>query len=178
MDEYAADEVIIKLERLAERRIQEAIEAGVFDNLEGMGKPLADQEDNPFVPEDMRVAFKILQNSGYAPDWMTLAQEIEEDRERLSWSADYHFRSLREELAEIGSNPYAVKRLRAELDRLRDMHRRASRQHRQAIEAINRKINTFNQTVPIASLLRAPLAVEEEMARFEDRVPAYLSYMK
>ncbi len=178
MDEYAADEVIIKLERLAERRIQEAIEAGVFDNLEGAGKPLADQEDNPFVPEDMRVAFKVLQNSGYAPDWMRLAQEIEEETERLKWSADYHFRMLREELAEIGSNPYAVKRLRSELDRLRSIHKRASRQHREAIEAINRKISTFNQTVPIASLLKVPMSVEDEMAKFEDRVPAYLSYMQ
>jgi hypothetical protein len=178
MDEQAADEIIIKLERIAERRIQEAIEAGVFDNLEGMGKPLTDQEDNPFVPDDMRVAFKVLQNSGYAPDWMTLAQEIEEETERLRWGADYHFRSLREELAEIGANPYAVKRLRSELDRLRGMHRRASRQHREAVEAINRKINTFNQTVPIASLLKVPISVEDEMAKFEDRVPAYLSYMK
>jgi hypothetical protein len=177
MDEQAADEIIIKLERIAERRIQEAIEAGVFDNLEGMGKPLADQEDNPFVPDDMRVAFKVLQNSGYAPDWMTLAQEIEEDLERLRWAADYHFRTLREELAEIGANPYAVKRLRLELERLRGMHKRAARQHREAVEGINRKINTFNQTVPIASLLRVPLPVEDEMAKFEDRMPAYLSYM-
>ena len=178
MDEYAADEIIVKLERIAERRIQDAIEAGVFDNLEGMGKPLAGLEDNPFVPDDMRVAFKVLQNSGYAPDWMTLAQEIEEERERLKWAADYHFRTLREELAEIGSNPYAVKRLRAELERLRGMHRRASRQHREGIEAINRKINTFNQTVPIVSLLKVPLSLEDEMAKFEDRMPAYLSYMK
>lgn len=178
MDEQAADEVIIKLERLAERRIQEAIEAGVFDNLKGAGEPLKDLEDNPFVPDDMRVAFKVLQNSGYAPDWMTVAQEIETAKERLDWAADYHFRTLREELAELGTNPYAVKRLRTELERLRGIHARATRQHKAAIEEINRKINTFNQTVPIASLLKVPMDVDFEMAKFEDRKPAYLSYMK
>ncbi|HST04844.1 MAG TPA: DUF1992 domain-containing protein [Chloroflexia bacterium] len=178
MDQYAADEAIVKLERIAERRIREAIEAGEFDNLEGAGKPLSDLEDNPFVPEDMRVAFKVLQNSGYAPDWMTLAQEIEDDLDWLKSSADYHFRMLREELAAIGADPYAVKRLRSEMDRLRNLHRRASAQYRQALEAVNRKINTFNQTVPIASLLKIPLAVDEQMALYEDRVPAYLSYMK
>lgn len=178
MDEQKADEVIVKLERLAERRIQEAIEAGVFDNLEGMGKPLSDQDDNPYVPEDMRVAFKVLQNSGYAPDWMTLAQEIEEETERLKWSADYHFRMLREELAEVGKNPYAVKRLREELNRLRAVHKRASHQYRLSLEALNRKITTFNQTVPIASLLKVPLSIEHEMAKYDDRVPAYLSYLK
>ncbi len=178
MDQYAGDEAIVKPGRIAERRIREAIEAGEFDNLTGAGKPLADQEDNPFVPEDMRVAFKVLQNSGYAPDWMTLAQEIEEDVDRLKSSADYHFRMLREELAGIGSNPYAVKRLRSELDRLRNLHKRASAQYRQSLEAVNRKISTFNHTVPIASLLKIPLAVDDQMARYEDRVPAYLSYMK
>jgi hypothetical protein len=178
MDQYAADETIVKLERIAERRIREAIDAGEFDNLSGAGKPLADQEDNPFVPEDMRVAFKVLQNSGYAPDWMTLAQEIEDDLDGLKISADYHFRMLREELAEVGSNPYAVKRLRTEMDRLRSLHKRASAQYRQKIEAVNRKISTFNQTVPIASLLKIPLDVEVQMAHYEDRVPAYLSYMK
>lgn len=178
MDEQAADEVIIKLDRIAERRIQEAIESGAFDNIEGMGKPLADQEDNPFVPEDMRVAFKVLQNSGYAPDWMTLAQEIEDDIERLKWSADYHFKMLRDELAEVGANPYAVKRLRVEMDRLRNLHTKAARQYRQSVEALNRKITTFNQTVPVTSLLKVPLAVEDAMSRFEERVPAFLSYMK
>jgi hypothetical protein len=177
MDEHAADEIIVKLERIAERRIQEAIEAGVFDNLEGAGKPLADIEENPFVPDDMRVAFKVLQNSGYAPDWMTLAQEIEDLKDQLTWMADYHFRTLREELAQIGANPYAVKRLRTEMNRLRGMHTRASRQYRQGVEELNRKINTFNQTVPIASLVKVPLDIEVEMAKFEDRVPAYLSYM-
>lgn len=178
MDEHAADEIIVKLERIAERRIQEAIEAGVFDNLEGAGKPLADLEDNPFVPDDMRVAFKVLQNSGYAPDWMTLAQEIEDAKDRLAWMADYHFRMLREELAEIGANPYAVKRLRTEMDRLRALHTKATRQYREGMMDLNRKIHTFNQTVPINSLLKATVDIDVEMAKFEDRVPAYLSYMK
>jgi hypothetical protein len=96
----------------------------------------------------------------------------------LKISADYHFRMLREELADIGSNPYAVKRLRTEMDRLRSLHKRASAQYRQRLEAVNRKISTFNQTVPIASLLKIPLDVEVQMAHYEDRVPAYLSYMK
>src|SRR6476646_6689257 len=100
MDEMQADEAIIKLERIAERRIRDAIEAGEFDNLKGMGQPLAADDDNPYVPDDMRVAFKVLQNSGYAPDWMTLAQEIEDLKDQLTWMADYHFRTLREELAE------------------------------------------------------------------------------
>jgi hypothetical protein len=178
MDEMQADEAIIKLERIAERRIRDAIEAGEFDNLEGMGKPLSTDDDNPYVPEDMRVAFKVLQNSGYAPDWMTLAQDIETDLQHLRTAADIHFRILREQLGEISSDTYAINRLRSEVQRLKSLHKRAAAQHQQAIHEINRKINTFNQTVPIASLLKVPLSIEEEMRRYEDRLPAYLSYVR
>lgn len=171
-----ADEIIIKLDRLSERRIQEAVEAGEFDNLEGMGKPLRGEPDNPFVSRELRAAFKVLENSGYAPDWMVLAQQIESDIDRMRHDADRHFASLRERLADIGSNPYAVKRLRAEVERLKAEHRRASARHSRAIEEINRKISTFNQTVPIASLFKVSLSHDLEMERYEDRLPAYLGY--
>jgi hypothetical protein len=169
------DEVFSKLDRISERRIQEAMDAGEFDNLSGTGKPLQ-YEDNPFVPEDMRVAFKVLQNSNFAPDWMVLAQEIEADMAQMRESADRHFAMLRRRLHETASNPYAIRRLRTEVAQLKKTHTRATTQHRSLLEAINRKISTFNQTVPIASLHRVPLSISHEMDRFEDRVPAYLNY--
>ncbi|MDQ6693413.1 MAG: DUF1992 domain-containing protein [Chloroflexota bacterium] len=176
MDEIAADEIIGKLNRIADRRIQEAIDAGEFDNIQGMGEPLK-VEENPFVPEDMRVAFKVLANSGYAPDWMTLAQQIEVEMVQLRSKADRHFAYLRRRLAEIGRDPYAVKRLRQEITQLKVEHEREAQQHSFAIQEINRNIATFNQTVPIAALTRLALRYDEEMAAYEDRVPAYLSYV-
>jgi hypothetical protein len=171
-----ADDILIGLDRISERRIQEAIDAGEFDNLPGMGKALT-HEDNPFVPEDMRVAFKVLANSGYAPDWMVLSQQIEEDLAKLRHDADRHFTHLRASLKDLGSDPYAIRRLRQEVDRLKAKHKRAAAGHRVAVEEINRKINLFNQMTPIASILKVPLSVELEMERYEDRVPGYLSYV-
>lgn len=176
MDEFVADEILAKLDRLADRRIQEAIDSGAFDNLAGMGKPLQ-IEDNPFVPKDMRAAFHVLENSGYAPDWMNVAQQIELDLENIRHSADKHFAYLRESLAEIGNNPYAVKRLRTEVSRLKAQHERAARQHTHAILELNKKISMFNQMVPIASLNKIPLSLDLEMEKYEERVPAYLSYV-
>jgi hypothetical protein len=170
-----ADDLLRGLDRISERRIQEAIEAGEFDNLAGMGKPLK-HEDNPFVPEDMRAAFKVLENSGFAPDWMVVGQEIELELEQLRADADRHFAYLREELRELAADPYAVKRLGREITRLRERHRRASRQHAARIEEINRKIRYFNHTVPVSSLLKVPLSEQVEMSKYEDRVPAYLTY--
>ena len=175
MDEKI-DETIVKLDRIAERRIKEAIDAGEFDNLEGMGKPLKDIDGNPFVPAEMRAALKVLSNSGYAPDWMVLAQQIDSDIERLRHTADRHFAYLRKQLQEIGSSPHAATRLGKEVARLKAVHSRAAKVHYQAIEEINRKISTFNNTCPIASLLRWPLSLSSEIEKYEDRIPAFLNY--
>ena len=174
--EQEIDEAILKLERIAERRIKEAIDAGEFDNLQGAGQPLKDLDDNPFVPAEMRAAFKVLSNSGYAPDWMVLSQQIDADIARMRYAADLHFAYLRRQLEELTNSPHAVTRLKKDTDRLKAEHRRASAIYSQAIEDINRKISTFNQTCPIASLMRWPLSHATEMENFEDRLPAFLTY--
>jgi hypothetical protein len=174
--DHEIDEAISKFDRIAERRIQDAMKAGEFDNLPGMGQPLKDLEDNPFVPDDMRAALKVLHNSGYAPDWIVLGGQIDADIERMRNTADMHFAHLRRRMQEVGSDPYAVKRLRKEMDRLKAEHRRAAAVHEQMLDSINRKIMTFNQIVPIASLMRIPLSRAKEIEKFEDRVPAFLSY--
>lgn len=51
---------------IAEQRIQEAVNRGDLDALPSRGKPLA-LEDDSGVPEDLRMACKILRNAGYAP---------------------------------------------------------------------------------------------------------------
>jgi hypothetical protein len=51
---------------LAERKIEEALARGDLDSLPGAGRPL-DLEDDPLVPEDVRMAYRILKNSGFVP---------------------------------------------------------------------------------------------------------------
>jgi Domain of unknown function (DUF1992) len=57
---------MLLLDLLAEQRIEQARDAGAFDNLPGAGQPLP-EEDLSMVPEDERVAFRILKNAGYIP---------------------------------------------------------------------------------------------------------------
>jgi len=61
--------------RIAERRIQEAIQNGDLDDLPGQGKPLV-FEDDSFVPPDLRMAYKILKNSGFLPPELRAEKEI------------------------------------------------------------------------------------------------------
>ena len=52
---------------IAEQRIREACERGAFDSLPGAGKPL-ELEDDSHIPEDLRMAYKLLKNAGYVPE--------------------------------------------------------------------------------------------------------------
>lgn len=52
---------------IAEQRIREACEQGLFDNLPGAGRPL-ELEDDSHIPEDLRMAYKLLKNAGYVPE--------------------------------------------------------------------------------------------------------------
>lgn len=62
---------------LVESRIQEAIQRGDFDDLPNAGKAIA-LEPDPFVPEEMRMAYKILKNAGYLPPEIELRNNIAE----------------------------------------------------------------------------------------------------
>lgn len=61
--------------RMVERKIQEAMERGEFDNLPGQGKPLVFEEDS-HIPEDLRVAYKILKNADCLPPELEAKKEI------------------------------------------------------------------------------------------------------
>ena len=63
------------IQLVAERRIEEAQAQGAFDNLPGAGKPL-EIEDLSHVPEDMRMAYKILRNAGCLPPELEERKEI------------------------------------------------------------------------------------------------------
>lgn len=60
---------------LAERRILEAMEAGAFANLPGLGRPL-ELDDDSDVPKELRVAYRILKNAGMVPPEVELRREI------------------------------------------------------------------------------------------------------
>jgi hypothetical protein len=75
------------LERVAEERIREALQRGEFDNLPGQGKPLK-LEDDQHVPEDLRLAYKILKNAACLPPEVELTKEIRTTEELLATQKD------------------------------------------------------------------------------------------
>ena len=70
------------LDFLAEQRIAEAIANGELDELPGKGRPL-ELDDDALVPEDLRLAYRILKNAGFVPPEVQTLNEIAE-LERLA----------------------------------------------------------------------------------------------
>lgn len=149
-------------ESLAERKIKEAQEQGLFDDLPGKGKPL-DLSENPFLDPSWRIAFKLLQDHGFAPEWIELDKEI---RAELG--------ALRRQLAE--SKCWYARAMAS----LEDWPGCEARQGRAWIEAywerklsyfatwiieLNKKIGLFNLKVPIVRLQRRKVSIDEELQR-------------
>jgi hypothetical protein len=66
---------------IAERKIQEAMEEGAFDQLQGTGRPLP-EDDDPCQDPALRMAHRLMKNAGLTPDWIAEAREL--DREIAS----------------------------------------------------------------------------------------------
>ena len=132
---------------LVEQRIQDGIERGLFDNLPGAGKPLNLEED-ALVPEDMRMAFRLLRSNGLAPLWVELNKEIRDDIERLE-----RFRAhVQERVARTNAIQWE--------------HRR--REYIRRIEDINAKIVNYNILAPSAQVHLHALIMADELRKFDE----------
>ena len=70
-------------QKIIEARIKSAQKKGAFDNLPGAGKPIV-FEENGSVPEDLRLAYKILKNADCLPPEIELRKEIRQTEDLLA----------------------------------------------------------------------------------------------
>jgi hypothetical protein len=122
------------LERAAEEKIRQAMEAGEFDHLAGYGKPI-DWKDNPFAPAGWQIAFDLLQKNGFLLPWMDTRREIEAEIIRINEQCTRNLRNH----PEMARNEFFKQ-----------------------VEAVNRKIFDYNLSVPAASFQRKLLKAQAE----------------
>ncbi len=142
---------------IAERQIADAIEAGEFDNLPGMGKPL-DLEEDAFTPVSVRLLNKILKNSGAVPEWIQAEKDINNEIRDVSLSRERGLRGIRH-ARNAASRERAAERLRTD--------------YRQRIELVNNLIFKYNYIAP-SGVIRVffPYKIKEEMAELELQIEA------
>ena len=131
-------------ETLIERQIRQAMEEGKFDNLPHQGKPLPNDE-NPYAGE-WGLAFRVLRNAGFAPPW------IEADKEVRALLARRDA-ILARAAAGPAMSESARRRDRLALERL--------------VGEINASIERVNAEAPTPSQHRRPLALADELARYD-----------
>ncbi len=89
---------------IAEQKIREAMARGEFDNLPGKGQPLP-PDDLAGVPDELRMAYKVLKNAGCVPPEVELRKEIvtlrnllvtvDDDREKQRRLKELNFKLLK-----------------------------------------------------------------------------------
>ena len=91
-EKYVYNQVTMSLEKAVDAIIKEAQERGDFDNLKNKGKPI-DLSAYFETPEDVRMAFALLQNAGIVNPQVELLQEIAALKERLATTYEESQRS-------------------------------------------------------------------------------------
>ncbi|MEN8188518.1 MAG: DnaJ family domain-containing protein [Thermodesulfobacteriota bacterium] len=79
------------LSHIAEKKISAAIANGELDFSRWKGKPL-ELEDDRFVPADLKMAYKILKNSGFLPPELETRKEIQRLEDLINSTSDEHSR--------------------------------------------------------------------------------------
>ena len=74
-------------QKIVEKRIKEAQDRGDFDDLPGRGHPIY-FEDDSHIPEDLRLAYKILKNADCVPPELQLRKEIRQMEDMLEGIPD------------------------------------------------------------------------------------------
>jgi hypothetical protein len=73
--------------KIVEERIRKAQQEGAFENLSGAGKPL-EYDDYFSVPQELRMAYKILKNADCLPPEIELKKEIVKTEDLLTGIED------------------------------------------------------------------------------------------
>jgi hypothetical protein len=76
---------------IAERKISEAIEAGLFNIEAWHNRPLPTSNDC-MIPDDLRLAYKMLKNAGYVPPEIETKKDIQQLEDLIAASEDEHTR--------------------------------------------------------------------------------------
>ena len=125
--------------------IRKARESGAFDNLPGKGKPL-NWEDESMVPEDQRMANRILRDNGFTLDWIEAGRDLERDydavRARLVQARQAYGDGR---LSAVGWN-------------------KAREQYVEDVRALNRRVIGYNLRVPASQLARKSFPVDPDQA--------------
>ena len=144
--------------KLVEERLQAAFAAGQFANLPGKGKPL-DLEEDPLADPALWMARHILRNSGMNLPWVEERRRIEDTLAQATTQLARAWSAYADNRSEGQPSPAAESRLQVALAAFREQ-----------VSALNRRIRTYNLTVPHVRLQRCLIEPEHEIERMRKEI--------
>ena len=137
---------------LAENRIREAQQQGVFDHLAPKGR--LEFEDESSIPEDMRLALRMLKSQGLTPDWIEqdkhLRQKLDDARKALARSWAWRKQKLAQTIDQ------------SERAWINGEWQRARARFDAVVQELNTEIFSFNLRAPSPAVQRRPIRSSEE----------------
>jgi len=144
---------------LIDKQIQKAIEEGQMSNLPGEGKPIVFEDDSN-TPHELRLAFKLLKDQGFAPDWIMMGNELDARREQLKDSIKKAVRAYQGALADADRDVQQGAQRRQRAQSTWDTVQESLRERAQAF---NKEIITYNLKVPQGISHKPQINLEQEI---------------
>jgi DnaJ family protein C protein 28 len=144
-----------RLTRGIDAIIRAAMEEGAFDNLPGAGRPL-ELDENPYLDREWQLAYHLLKQNGFAPDFIERRQAIEQQldaaRELLARSWAWRQRAL-----DAGEDAGLVE----------SQWRAARATFETRVDELNKQIKHYNLSVPNPRFSRARLDSNREIEQLK-----------
>lgn len=139
-----------------EEHIRQAMKEGKFDNLQGKGKRLS-LEDNPLADPEWRLAYHMLQSSGFTLPWIETRQRLENDITAT--------RAAVQQVWEWRKTVMADKK--HPIDLITVEWNRAEEKFRQKVSELNKQIRSYNLEAPSEHVHLNLLNADRELERLE-----------
>ena len=137
--------------------MQNLIGNGDVSHLEGSGKRLT-LDENPYEPETQRLANRLMKDNNILPPWIQMARELDDERDSLLSRLARLARTYRGQLGDAeraGNNVLALE--------VEAWWKTACQRIRENIHDHNRRILTYNISLPVGFEQRLQLHAEDEI---------------
>lgn len=155
----------LNLALIADRKIEEAIAEGKFNDLPGKGRPL-DLEKDAGVP----IYLRVLRNAGVPPEWVLLEEEIAAARRECAqiWhQTERLYPSWRERCTAANGDAAAQN-----IGRFNQWIARVRAEYLAAVDHVNTAILKLNYYGPRVQRIHQPLSALAEAHRFDQAFPS------
>jgi hypothetical protein len=166
-------------EDFALRKIEEAMEDGRFDNLEGKGKPLR-FDDDPAVPSHMKLGQQILRNANMRPEVVEMYNSVGTSRKKIEQTFE-RYRGEYARLRHALHTALPYRQYDEALRKLRHWRQKARETYRISMQRVNDEVLKYNVQsdqylrlnvrAPGVAVRPVPFRIAEEMEKFDATFP-------